>query len=336
MKPTIKDVARKANVSVATVSRILNGLDGYSEETKVKVLSVVEELGYQRNAIARGLVMKNTSTIGVLLPDVATNFYAAILNGIEDTAHQNDYSVVVCNTGVNGVRALDYIKVLGERQVDGIIIISINITEELYKAIELLKIPYILVSTMSFRFQMPYVKVDDQQAAYSATQYLIKKGHKDIAMISGDKDKTDPIAGKPRVNGYIQALQDYGLKVNSKLIKYGDFSYESGIKCMEELLEETEKFTAVFAASDEMAVGALSVAYQRKIIIPDELSIIGYDNTKVAEMAIPPLTTVAQPLYEMGKKAMQKILKTIETNEKPESTILPHSIVERSTVKQLT
>lgn len=333
MKPTVKDVARLANVSVATVSRVINDLGGYSEETKENVMKIVEKIGYQRNAIARGLVMKNTHTIGVLLPDVSTNFYAEILNGIQDTAHQNGYSVVACNAGRDAIMALDYLRVLAERQVDGIIIISLEFKEEYYKAIEVLNIPYILVSTMSYRFQVPYVKVNDQQAAYTATQYLIEKGHKEIAMIAGGEN--DPIAGTPRVQGFIHALGDYGLNVNPKLIKYGDFSYESGIHCMEELLRENKRFTAVFAASDDMAVGALSVAYKRKIPVPEELSIIGYDNTKVAQMAIPPLTTIAQPLYDMGKKSTENLLDTISTNKKAESTILPHNIVERSTVKQL-
>lgn len=333
MKPTIKDIAKLANVSVATVSRIINNLGGYSEETKDNVMKIVEEIGYQRNAIARGLVMKNTNTIGVLLPDVSTNFYGEILNGIQDTAHQNGYSVVACNAGRDAVMALDYIKVLAERQVDGIIVISLEFTEEYYKAIEALNIPYILVSTISYRFQVPYVKVDDQQAAYTATKYLIEKGHKDIAMIAGGEN--DPIAGKPRVQGFIHALEDYGLNLNHRLIKYGDFSYKSGIRCMEELLREDNKFTAVFAASDDMAVGALSVAYKKKISVPEELSVIGYDNTKVAEMAIPPLTTIAQPLYDMGKKSIENLLNTILTNKRAESTILSHNIVERSTVKQL-
>lgn len=333
MKPTIKDVAKAANVSVATVSRILNGLEGYSKETKEKVLSVVEELGYQRNAIARGLVMKNTHTIGVLLPSVSTVFHAEILNGIEDVAHKNNYSVLVCNTGISGSRTSDYLRVLGERQVDGIIITSINVTEEQYKVLEALKIPYILVSSMSYKFQMPYVKVDDQQAAYTAVQYLIEKGHKDIAMISGSE--IDPVAGRPRLNGYMNALQDYGLQVNSKFIKYGDFSYESGIACMEELLHEKEKFTAVFAASDDMAVGAMAAASRNGIVVPDDLSVVGYDNTRVAEMAIPPLTAVAQPLYEMGQKTLERLLIMMNTGEKLESIILPHKLVERDTVKQL-
>jgi LacI family transcriptional regulator len=333
MKATIKDVAARAEVSVATVSRILNDLGGYSEETKVRVLDVIKGLGYQRNAIARGLVTKSTKTIGVLIPIVSAYFYAEILNGIEDKANKHGYGIFLCNTGVNGIRAESYIKMLGERQVDAIIIISLAMNEEYYNLLNSLKIPYILVSTLSYKYKVPYIKVDDQQAAYTATQYLIEKGHKKIALISGDKD--DKIAGRPRIDGYMNALQDYDLEINEEIIKYGDFTYNSGIRCMEELLEEINKFTAVFATSDEMAAAALSVLHKNKINVPEEISVIGYDNTLIAQMSIPPLTTIAQPLHEMGEKAMEKVLEILENGEDGNSIILPHKVIERDTVKLL-
>jgi LacI family transcriptional regulator len=333
MKPTIRDVAKQAKVSVATVSRILNNVGGYSEETKRKVLEVISEISYERNDLARGLATNSTATIGVLVPSISTIFFAEILNGIEDTAHKNGYSVVICNTGEDGKRTLEYLKVLSAKQIDGIIITSADLTEEYYKTIKAINIPCILVSTISYRHSLPYVKVDDEQAAYTATQYLIENGHKSIAMIAGTKD--DPIAGIPRVNGYLRALKDYGLSIDKGLIKHGDFSYKSGRKCMEKLLCEKSKFTAIFSASDDMAVGALAIAHSKEIKVPGDLSIIGYDNTQVAEMAFPQLTTVAQPLYQMGQKSTEKILTMIETGEKADSTIMMHKIVERDTVKKL-
>lgn len=333
MKPTIKDVAQQANVSIATVSRILNNQTGYSEATKQKVLKVIEDLGFHPNAIARGLVNKKTKTIGVLLPDVTSSFSAKLLNGIEESAHQNDYSMVVCNTDLNGKRTLDYIKVLGEKKVDGIVFTSEILKQEYYDALKALGIPVILVSTMSYRFPLPYVKVDDRQAAYHATTYLINNGHQQIAMISGDQN--DEAAGVPRVEGFKQALQDHGLALNEKLIVYGDFGFSSGKDAMKQLIPYVDEYTAIFAASDDMAVGALSVAYDHEIKVPDDLSIIGYDNTNIAEMAIPPLTTVAQPLKEMGKVAISKLIKMIETNENVSSSIMAHQIIERKTVKAL-
>lgn len=334
MSSTIKDVAKKANVSTATVSRILNGLPGYSDETREKVLKVIKELNYQPNAIARGLVNKRTKTLGVLLPNVSSMFASEILNGIEDTAHEADYSVIVCNTDSNGVRTLKYLQVLNEKRVDGIIFTSEELKDEYYKAMKEMNIPIILVSTSSEKYPLPYVKVDDLSAAYSATEYLIKNGHKKIAMITGRKE--DKIAGLPRIEGYKKALKDYGIPFDENRIAYGDaFGFSTGITFMEELLEKAPDTTAVFAASDEIAIGAMSVANKYNIKIPDDLSIIGYDNLKIAEMTVPPLTTIGQPLYEIGKNSANLIVKMIDTKETVESKIISHQIIERQTVKKL-
>ena len=279
------------------------------------------------------MVTKTTKTIGVLIPIVSAYLYAEILNGIEEKANENGYGIFLCNTGVNGVRAVNYIKMLGERQVDAIIVVSLTINDEYYNLLNSLKIPYILVSTLSYKYKIPYIKVDDQQAAYTATQFLIEKGHTKIALISGGKE--DKISGITRVNGYRNALQDYDININENIIKYGDFTYNSGIMCMEDLLQEKEDFTAVFATSDEMALGALSVMHRNKIEVPEKISIIGYDNTLIAQMSNPPLTTVAQPLYEMGVKAFAKILSVLETGNSGDNMILSHKIVERETVKLL-
>lgn len=334
MTPTIKDVAKKANVSIATVSRILNDLPGYSKSTKEKVLKAIEELGYQPNAVARGLVSKRTKTIGVLFPNVSSMFSSEILNGIEDTAHELDHSVIISNTDSNGVRTMKYLQVLKEKRVDGIIFTSEILKKEYYDVLVEMNIPIVLVSTASYRYPLPYLKVDDKHAAYSATEYLINNGHRKISMISGTKD--DPVAGVPRVEGYKQALQDYGIPFEENRIAYGtDFGFKTGKECMEQLLSGASDSTAIFAASDEIAIGALSIAYERGIKIPDELSIIGYDNLKIAEMSVPPLTTVAQPLYEMGKTAAKMLLKMIRTGKKEESRIISHKIIERQTVKKI-
>lgn len=333
MKPTIKDVAAAANVSIATVSRILNNQSGYSKQTKEKVLKVISEIGFQPSGVARGLVSKKTRTIGVLLPNVTASFSAKLLNGIEESAHENDYSVVVCNTNLNGDRTLDYLKVLGEKKVDGLIFTSDVVTKEYYEMMRALAVPVVLVASMSYRYPLPYVKVDDIQASYHATEYLITKGHKKIAMISGDRK--DELAGVTRINGYTKALNDYDLDVAEDLIVYGDFGFLSGKKCMELLLARRNEFTAIFAASDEMALGALSVAYENDLRVPEDFSIIGYDNTSLADMSIPPLTTVGQPLREMGKRSIEKLIYMIEEGEDATSVVMSHQIIERSTVRQL-
>lgn len=332
-KPTIKDVAKKANVSVATVSRILNDLGGYSEETRKKVVAIVENMGYRRNAIARNLKTKTSHTIGVLLPKVETTFYVEILNGIEEMSHKNNYSVFICNTGVSCNLMPYYLDVLSERQVDGIIVCSLSPKDVYDKNIIDTKIPCILVSTYSPRFTIPYIKVDDFQASYAATSYLIENGHTKIAMLGGEKD--DPIAGIPRLEGYRQALKEHNITSDESLIKHGGFGFKEGKDSMEELLNENKKFTAIFATCDDIAVGAMVIAHKRGILIPEELSIIGYDNTKVSEMSYPPLTTIAQPSYEMGQRSAEMLIKSIITDKKSESIIMPFEIIERESVKRI-
>lgn len=331
--PTIKDVAQKANVSVATVSRVLNDLPGFSAETEKIVEDAIQTLGYQRNAVARNLKMKKSNTIAALLPQVETTFYVKILSGIEDMAQDYGYSVIICHVGVSGVRTKDYMKILMERQVDGIIGCSLPPKEEIDTLMANSNIPSVLVSTLSYQYPIPYIKVDDFQAIYAATAYLVSKGHKKIAMLAGSND--DIIAGIPRLSGYKQALKDNQLSVNEKLIKYTRFSYDTGLSAMAELLNEKEEFTAIIACCDEVAVAALSVAYEKGLSVPQDFSIIGYDNTIIAEMAIPPLTSVSQPLYEMGRKAFAMLLENIEEGIVASSQVVPFEIVERKTVRRL-
>lgn len=331
--PTIKDVAKAANVSVATVSRVLHNLTGFSDKTKQKVLEAVEELGYQPNAIARGLINKRTQTIGVLFPDVSSNFSSDILHGVEDAAHEKGFSVIVCNTAEDGKRTMKYLQVLREKQIDGIVFTSEFLKDEYYEALNDMRVPVVLVNTQTHKHMIPYVKVDDRQAAYQATDYLIRNGHREIAMISGTL--TDPIAGTPRVEGYKQALADHGIEVDEDRIAYGNFGHESGRQAMHKLLAEAPSFTAVFAASDEMAVGAMGAAFEKGLKIPDDLSIIGYDDLNISRMIYPPLTTVHQPLADMGRLATEKLIALIENTSQVSSSIVSHYIVERQTVRKL-
>ncbi len=331
--PTVKDVAEKANVSIATVSRVINNLGGYSEATKEKILKIIDEMGYEANALARGLATKSSRVLGVLMPSVVTSVLGEVLNGIEEIAQENGYSVMTCNTGENGVRSLEYLKILASNRVAGIIYISAPFHDECYKVIKSMKLPCILALTISYKYQIPYVKIDERQAAYSATKYLIEKGHKNIALISSKPE--DSITGLPRIEGYKQALSDFGLEINNKLIKHGNSSYESGNLCMEQLLDSGEKFTAVFAVSDDMAVGAMNTAHMRNIKVPDEISVIGFDDSPISRMTLPHLTTVAQPLHDIGRRSAEKLLEIIKDNKTVENSILMHKIIERDTVRDL-
>ncbi|MBD1381453.1 LacI family DNA-binding transcriptional regulator [Bacillus sp. IB182487] len=328
MTYTIKDVAKKANVSIATVSRIVNNQTGYSEKTKKKVLQAIEELGYHPNAIARGLINKRTHTIGVLFPELSSMLVTDILNGVENAAHEAGSSVIVCHTKS---KTMNYLRLLNEKRIDGIIFTSEILTNEYYEYIKKMNVPLVLLATESYAHPVPYVKVSDTHAAYSATQYLIKHGHNQIGMISGNKN--DKVAGYLRITGFKNALNDYNIPFTEDQIAYcKGFRYQDGIDGLEMLIKKSPNLTAVFAASDEMAIGAIFKAYKLGIKVPEELSIIGYDNLKMAAMSIPPLTSVAQPLYEMGEMAVKMIFNMLENNQAVESRIMPHQIVDRESV----
>ncbi|WP_079509152.1 LacI family DNA-binding transcriptional regulator [Mesobacillus jeotgali] len=334
MSYTIKDVAKQANVSTATVSRVLNGLSGYSKETEEKVLRAIKELGYMPNAFARGLVSNKSNTLGILFPEVSSQFSSKILRGVEEAAHELGSSVIVCNTASQGQRTMKYLELLSEKRVDGILFVSEKITEEYYKQLKSMKVPVVLVSTESYQYPLPFVKVDDKHAAFTATDYLVKMGHRKIGMIGGNIE--DVIAGQPRVEGYKQALANHELSIKEENIKHSKgFSFKDGFNSFPDLIKSAPDLTAVFAASDSLALGAVSSAYRLGIKIPDQLSIIGYDNLPIAEMAIPPLTTVAQPLEQMGKVAAEMLFTMMSKGIIVESRIMPHSVVERESVKRI-
>ena len=323
--PTIKDIARIANVSTATVSRILNGQPGYGEDTKQRVEAAIAQQGYTRNAVARGLVQKRTNTIGILLPSLTSQFASELLNGIETEAHSHHYSAIVCNTDRNGQRTAEYLNVLAEKQVDGIVFISEFLTEEYESLAERLHIPIVLVSTLPMRYQTPYVRVDDEKASFAAVSYLIKWGHQRIGMVSGPEE--DPIAGKLRINGYRNALKANGIQFRQEYISYGDFHFARGKQAAGRLIDNAPEVTAIFASSDEMAIGVISAAWERDRRIPEDLSVIGYDDTAMAMMTTPPLTAVRQPIGMMGSHAVRMLLEG-----RQEGVVLPFTISERSSV----
>ncbi|WP_409296846.1 LacI family DNA-binding transcriptional regulator [Peribacillus sp. SCS-26] len=333
MAYTIKDVAREANVSIATVSRILNGQPGYSKKTKEKVLRVIEEMGYHPNAVARGLINKRTHTIGVMFPYLTGSLVTELLRGIESAASRHGSSIIVCHTSSDREKTRKYLQVLNEKRVDGIIFTSEVLEDEFHGYIENMNVPLVLLSTKSDKFSAPFVRVDDEAAAYSAAEYLIKQGHTKLGMISGRKE--DIIAGQPRINGFLKALKKYGISLKEgNIISTEGFGFPEGITGLKRLLENDPGVTGIFAASDEIAIGAISTAYLLGIQIPEELSIIGYDNIDLAQMSIPPLTTVAQPFAEMGETAGEMLLSMLETGETAVSRIMPHQIIERESVKR--
>jgi len=335
MRPTIKDVARLSGVSMSTVSRVLNSPESVNADKRMKIQNVIEELQYHPNALARGLISKRTQTFGVLIPDVSNLYVAEVLKGMEEAAHKLGINLVLCNTERDRERMIRYLKVLKEKQVDGIIFTSEPITKEYYDIFFQLNIPIALASTQSIEYNIPSVKVDDEKAGYDAAAYLIDKGHEKVGMISGPT--TDIIAGFPRYFGFKQALKDkLGIDNVDDRVEFGSFQYEDGYAGMERLYQKNPFLTAIFCASDEMALGAISFLHSKGLNVPNDISVLGFDNTRIAKMSIPKLTTVAQPMFEIGKLSVNKLENAIQSVKMDEiRTHVEHSIIERESVAPL-
>jgi len=331
---TIYDVAREAGVSMATVSRVVNGNPNVKPATRKKVMEAIQRLGYRPNAVARGLASKRTTTVGVVIPDISSLFYAELARGIEDIANMYKYNIILSNSDQNMDKEIHLVNALLEKQVDGLLFMGSQITEEHLQVFTTSPVPIILTATRDPKSELPSVNIDYEQASYDATKALINGGHKRIGYISGPLD--DPLAGQLRLAGYKKALSDSGLSVDETLIKVGDYRYDSGLKAMEELLEVMERPTSVVAMSDEMAVGAIHACQDKGIQIPHDIEVIGFDNTRLTTMVRPKLTSVVQPMYDIGAVAMRLLTKYMK-NEKIEDhiVILPHRIEERQSTKNI-
>ena len=329
---TIRDVAKLAKTSIATVSRVLNKQDGFSEDTKKRVLDAAETLGYESNAIARSLKKMQTRTIGVVYPNISSMLTHEFLNGIEEIAHEKNYSVIVSYSYSDTERMLKSLKTFHEQRVDGVIFASEELKDIYYDYIKRMDIPFVLLSTSSEKYDVPYVKIDDFAASYAAMNYLIQKGHTEIGFISGNKE--DKVTGVPRLAGYKQALLDASIVFEDKKVVHGtDYSFQDGKNQFPVLLEQYPEVTAVFTASDAIAVGAISVSSQLGISIPEDVSVIGFDNILISEMVTPALTTVAQPLVRMGVEAAKLLFQLIDKKEiKEKQILLPFEIIERNSV----
>lgn len=331
MAVTIKDIAKLSGVSIATVSRVLNNRGGYSKKVEQEILAIARETGYIKNENASTLARQSSRTIGVIMPNLPTSFYEIIINSIEEYAGKKDYEVIFTHSGVDGENTKSSLNLMLSRRVAGIIIISVYLDEEIESLITKRKIPVVLIATESENNILPYVKSDDYQMAYDATSYLINKGHRKIGLAG--LNFSDPIAGIPRIQGYKDALTRNDIPIKEEYITNGEFSYYSGEDAMKYYLDNDIKLTAIYCASDETALGVMSVCYNNGISVPNDISILGNDNSTISSMVSPAITTVSQSFYEMGKAASEKLINYINNDTKPESAIFPTEIIERKSVK---
>lgn len=334
MKPTIRDVAKMANVSISTVSRVMNSPESVVESKKQRVLGAIEELKYKPNALARGLISKKTHTLGVVIPDIRNAYYAEVIRGMEDASKKRGYSLIICNTDADRNRLFSYLNTFYEKQVDGLLYTSDAVFPDYYKELKRLRMPVVLVATHSMEYELPSVKIDDEQAAYDATAFLIEAGHRNIGMISFDL--SDSIAGQTRYQGYVRALREHNLDFSKDNVYFIQEYYHDPYVAAESLFRQAPNLTAVFATSDVLAMGLLSYLHEKGIQVPDRISVIGFDNIRVSGLTIPKLTTVAQPMYQIGYRAVEKLHARISGEADPQlRELVPHEIIVRGSTRSL-
>ncbi|MDK2879815.1 MAG: LacI family transcriptional regulator [Thermoanaerobacteraceae bacterium] len=312
MPVTIYDIAREARVSIATVSRVLNNSSVVSEKTRLRVKKVMEQLNYTPNVIASALTKKSTLTLGLLIPDIANPFFAELARGVEDASSDFGFNIIICNTDYSSDKEATYISLLKQKSIDGFIISSAYYNDQ--NVVKLLKanVPLVLLGRDiddSEGLPVDVVGSDNVKGGYIATKYLLDLGHKNIACLLGPPRIK---VNLEREKGYLKAMEEAGLKVCPEAVGYGDFKIDFGFKKTLEILKGPCKSTAIFAANDLTAIGAMRAIKFLGLQVPNDISVVGYDNTMLAEMVDPPLTTVNQQMRKMGYIATELLIKRIK------------------------
>ncbi len=307
---TIRDVAARAGVSTTTVSHVINESRVVSEATAWRVRRAMKALNYQPNAVARSLRRKSTHTLGLILPDSSNPFFAEVARGIEDFAFRQGYTVLFGSSDADLEKERAYVRAFIEKQVDGMIFVAAGESTKQIQQLLAERLPLVIVDREFKHLVADYVVADNRSGGVQATQHLIGLGHRRIACITGPS-KVTPSA--ERVTGYRQALKAHSLAFNPSLVQWGDFTAASGFRATQELLRRKSKApTAIFACNDMMALGALGAIHAAGLHVPDDVSLVGFDDITLACYATPPLTTIQQPKYEMGQIAARIVLERIQ------------------------
>lgn len=319
-------------MSVTTVSRALNGYSDVGEETRRKVQKVAEELNYRPSAVARSLVMKRTKTIGLLISEMMSDksghhFTFEVLRGLHDALAKNGYDLIFANTTTAKQRLLSYLDFCTERRFDGVIVMGIRLDDPYVHEVTESPLPSVVIDIPLLSKHCGYVMTDNIHGCELAIQHLTSRGHRNIGFVNGHKEAE---VSRQRLRGYKDALEKCGLPFEPSLVYEGDFSVESGAAGLEALLSANPDLTAVFFASDLMAIGALRWAQQQGIKVPGDVSIVGFDNIELSEYVTPGLTTIHQRRYEMGVTAANSLVAMLE-GDMAQGRVLPPDIVIRGT-----
>jgi len=325
---TFNDLAKILNLSTATISRALSRPEIVAPETRTRVLDAVRRCGYQMNGIARSLRTQSTHTIGVIVSDICNPFFSSIVKAAEDVARTNGYTVLICNADEDGRNEEVALRLFIERQVSGVIRCSAGANPSLLQVLHQKSIPLIDLDRRSGLPNIDTVILNNELGASLGTRHLIKLGHKRIAIVSGPQHLSN---ARDRLEGFRKTLRAARISIPKNYVEFGDFREASGFQAAERLLSLDRPPTAIFVANNEMMAGTLSAVRQRRVKVPRELSLVGFDDARWARYLEPPLTVVSQPAELMGQKAAQLLLTRLSGRTTPQTVIFePELIVRRS------
>jgi len=325
---TILDVAKLAGVSTATVSRVINNPDQVREDTRSKVERAMQLCNYKYNALARGFATKQSKTIGLIIPTIRNSVFAESTRGVQDYADGQKNQVILGNTYYSYDQEETLIKTLLEKQVDGLIITTTNPKGAVLKSLVDEGVPFVLLYSTLKGGPMSAVGIDNYRGGYLATEHLVQLGHRRIGMVAGNFSMSD--RSLHRWHGYKQCLKKYGIPYDKELLAQTDYSLAGGKAATQKLLSLKTPPTALFCSNDYLALGAMKGAREMGLNLPQDLSVVGFDDILIASHIVPELTTVYQPAYEMGKLGAKLLFELMEKESKPVQLMLDSSLIVRA------
>jgi len=324
---TIRDVAKLAGVSTATVSRVINSPKTVREKTREKVTQAMKTCNYKYNALARGFVTKQSNTIGLIIPTINNPVFAESTRGVQDYANHQKIQVILGNTYYQYDLEESLVETLREKQVDGLIITTTNPRGAILKNLLDEGFPFVLLYSTVKKGPLSAVGIDNYKGGYRATEHLVKLGHDRIGMVAGNFSRSD--RSFHRWHGYRQCLKNHGIPYDKDLLAQTDYSLTGGKDSVKKLLFLQNPVTAVFCSNDYLALGAMKGARELGLNLPTDLSIVGFDDIQIASYVIPELTTIRQPAYEMGKLGARLLFQRIGNQSNPVQLMLESSLIVR-------
>lgn len=329
-RANIQEVAKMAGVSPSTVSRALNGFPGISEKTRQKIIEIAKKLNYKPNYRGQILTTKSTKNIGLLITDITNPFFPELVRGAEETASESGYTILLGNTSESIDKETSYLEFFSRGPVDGVIISASRISNEHIISLAEEGLPIVVINRILEHPKISYVSTDMEKGGYIATKHLIELGHTKIAFINGPSHSE---AAERRLSGYKKALAESKIRYNSKLVSFNVPVAESGYKEATRLLNTEDPPTAIFTYNDLMAFGVIRAVKDLGVRIPDDLSIVGYDDIFFSSFTDPPLTTIRQPKEKLGKKAVELLLKLMK-GERQGILVEPELIIRNTTSRR--